>query len=141
MDPQQVIDGVWTTTGAALSAAFISVLFGLIQTYAPFIDTQNTTIRNYVLGILCAGLVLLASYQLGQQGVQPNVANVVGAVIAFAGLFRLSVSLNADTIQITTGTRPTSLLGPDARTPTVLSDADVQADLAGTPRPDHPSGG
>ena len=113
MTPQNVIDGVWTATGVTVSAAFISVVFGLIQTYAPFLDTQNGTVRNYVLGILCAGLVAVASYQLGQNGVQPSVANVIGAIIAFAGLFRLSVSLNSDTIQITTGTRPPSLLGPD----------------------------
>ena len=55
----------------------------------------------------------MASYQLGQSGVQPSVANVIGAIIAFAGLFRLSVSLNSDTIQTTTGQRPPSLLGPD----------------------------
>ena len=123
-------------TGVTVSAAFISVVFGLIQTYAPFLDTQNGTVRNYVLGILCAALVGLASYQLGQQGVQASVANVIGAIIAFAGLFRLSISLNSDTIQITTGTRPPSLLGPDSP---VLSAADAAADLAGTPRPDHPT--
>ena len=78
-----------------------------------YLDTNNTQVRNVVLGVLCAGLVGLASYQLGQSGVQPSVANVIGAIIAFAGLFRLSVSLNSDTIQTTTGQRPPSLLGPD----------------------------
>jgi hypothetical protein len=136
MDPQQVIDGVWTATGLAVSAAFIGVLFGLIQTYAPFLDTQNTTVRNYTLGVLCALLVGVASYQLGQQGVQPSVANIIGAIIAFAGLFRLSLSLNSDTVQTTTGSRPPSLLGPDKP---VLTEADAAADLAGTPRPDNPS--
>jgi|SRR5207244_10187943 len=113
MGAQDVIDGVWTATGVTVSAAFIGVLFGLIQTWLPFLNTNDTRVRDIVLAVLCAGLVGVASYQLGQQGVQPSVANGVGALIAFAGLFRLSVSLHSDTVQTATGTRPPSLLGPD----------------------------
>ena len=113
MDPQAILDGVWTTTGAGVTAAFIGIVFGLLQTYLPFLKTDNTNVRNWTLGVLVAIVVGLATWQLKQQGVQPSIPNGIGLVIAYAALLRLSLSLHSDTVQVATGSRPESVLGPD----------------------------
>lgn len=81
------LQDIWTAAGASAAALVIGYIFGFVQSAAPFL-TNSGTLRNYVLIVISAGLVLLAGATSGHTLSDPNaVANVFGGFLVFLGLY------------------------------------------------------
>lgn len=114
------LQAVWTTTGAATAVLIIGYVFGFLQSIAPFIPSTGT-IRNIVLTIITAAIILAAALDSGKTLEDPDaLQNVVGGIIAFLGLQRMAIAASdAGTLSAVTtaGGKPNEVKPPDVTVP------------------------
>lgn len=77
------LQSIWTAAGAAAAAVVVGLIFGFLQSVIPGIPSTGT-VRNWVLAILSAGLVILAALA---SGAKPEAGNVFAAFLTFLGVY------------------------------------------------------
>ena len=93
MDPQQILDSVFTTSGAAVVAAFVGVILGTAQSLIPGIPSAGQ-LQNVLVGAVVLAIVGAASLTSGQH---PSVPNAIGFILAFSAIYAASLTLHAGT--------------------------------------------
>jgi hypothetical protein len=80
------LQSIWTGAGLAAAAVVIGLIFGFVQSAVPIIPSSGT-LRDWVLIVICAGLVALAAVT---SGAKPDPSNVFAAILVFIGLYNAS---------------------------------------------------
>lgn len=77
------LNSIWTSAGGGAAAVIVGLIFGFLQSVIPGIPSTGT-VRNWVLAILSAGLVVLAAFA---SGATPDAGNVFAAFLTFLGVY------------------------------------------------------
>lgn len=117
---------LWTATGLSAAAVVVGLVFGFLQSAIPAIPASGQ-LRNYVLIVLSAALVILAGITSGKTLNDADVIpNLLGGVLVFIGLYNASKNAHgggeAVALRTVDSATPIATAVPDPVQPAVVTD-------------------